>query len=89
MALTKLEKDAIIKDFQIHEGDTGSVEIQIAILTAEIKRINEHLKDHHKDHHTRRGLLKKVGRRRHFLAYLRDNDVNSYRQVVEKLGLRH
>jgi small subunit ribosomal protein S15 len=89
MALTKLEKDAIIKDFQQHEGDTGSVEIQIAILTSEINRINEHLKANLKDHHTRRGLLKKVGRRRHFLVYLKDNDVNSYRNVVEKLGLRH
>ena len=89
MSLTKEQKEAVIKEFQQHEGDTGSVEIQIAILTKEIIHINDHLKKHHKDHHTRRGLLKKVGRRRHFLVYLKDNDVNSYRNVVEKLGLRH
>lgn len=88
MALTKLEKDAIINEFKIHEGDTGSVQIQIAILTHEINRINEHLKVHKKDHHTRRGLLKKVGRRRQFLNYLRKNDINSYREVIQKLGLR-
>lgn len=88
MALSKLEKEAIIKEFQTHEGDTGSVEIQIAILTNEINRINDHLKVHPKDHHTRRGLLKKVGRRRHLLNYLKDNDINSYRNLIEKLGLR-
>lgn len=89
MALSKEEKKQIIDEFAIHEGDTGSVEVQIAILTNEINRINEHLKVHKKDHHTRRGLLKKVGRRRHLLNYLRKNNFESYRNVVSKLGLRH
>lgn len=89
MALTKLEKEKIIKEFAIHEGDTGSVEVQIAVLTHEINRINEHLKDHKKDHHSRRGLLKKVGRRRNLLSYLRETNVQSYRVVIGKLGLRH
>ncbi|NLC95901.1 MAG: 30S ribosomal protein S15 [Bacilli bacterium] len=89
MALSKEEKAQIIKDFAIHEGDTGSVEVQIAILTHEINRINEHLKNHPKDFHTRRGLLKKVGRRKRLLTYLRVNNFESYRNVVEKLGLRH
>lgn len=88
MALTKIEKDAIIKDFATHEGDTGSVQIQIAILTNEIVRLTEHLKVHQKDHHSRRGLLKKVARRKHFLSYLAKNDVAAYRDIVQKLGLR-
>jgi small subunit ribosomal protein S15 len=89
MALSKEEKQQIINDYAIHEGDTGSVEVQIAILTKEINRINEHLKEHTKDHHTRRGLLKKVGRRRRLLNYLKDNNFESYRNVISKLGLRH
>jgi len=89
MALSKEEKKQIIDDFAIHEGDTGSVEVQIAVLTKEINRINEHLKAHKKDHHTRRGLLKKVGRRKHLLSYLKDNNFDSYRNIVSKLGLRH
>lgn len=89
MALSKEEKRQIINEFAIHDGDTGSVEVQIAILTNEINRINEHLKIHKKDHHTRRGLLKKVGRRRHLLNYLRKSNFESYRNVVSKLGLRH
>ncbi|NLG80970.1 MAG: 30S ribosomal protein S15 [Bacilli bacterium] len=89
MALSKEEKAQIIQEFAIHEGDTGSVEVQIAILTHEINRINEHLKTHPKDFHTRRGLLKKVGRRKRLLTYLRVNNFESYRNVVEKLGLRH
>jgi len=89
MAISKEDKQLIIKDFAIHEGDTGSVEVQIAILTNEIFRISEHLKEHKKDHHTRRGLLKKVSRRKHFLSYLKDNNIESYRNVVSKLGLRH
>lgn len=89
MALSKEEKKQIIEEFAIHEGDTGSVEVQIAILTKEINRINEHLKEHKKDHHTRRGLLKKVGRRRHLLNYLKDNNFESYRSIVSKLGIRH
>lgn len=89
MALTKEEKNAIIKEFQTHEGDTGSAQVQIAILTHEIKRITEHLKQHPKDNHTRRGLMKKVYRRRHFLSYLAKQDINAYREVVQKLGIRH
>ncbi|HEY8364299.1 MAG TPA: 30S ribosomal protein S15, partial [Haloplasmataceae bacterium] len=72
-----------------HEGDTGSVEVQIAILTKEINRINEHLKEHKKDFHTRRGLMKKVGRRKNLLNYLKDNNFESYRNVISKLDLRH
>ncbi|MDF2698743.1 MAG: ribosomal protein [Haloplasmataceae bacterium] len=89
MAITKEVKQALIKEFQINESDTGSAEVQIAILTHEINSINFHLQTHKKDHHTRRGLLKKVGRRKHLLTYLKDNDVASYRTVVEKLELRH
>ncbi len=89
MALSKEDKSQIIKDFAIHEGDTGSVEVQIAILTMEINRINDHLKEHQKDYHTRRGLMKKVGRRKHLLNYLKDNNIESYRNVITKLGIRH
>ncbi len=89
MAISKEEKTKIIQEFAIHEGDTGSVEVQIAILTSDILRITAHLQEHKKDHHTRRGLLKKVGRRKSLLSYLKDNNVESYRNVVSKLGLRH
>ena len=88
MALSKEEKTQIIKEFAVHEGDTGSVEVQIAILTTEINRINEHLTIHSKDHHSRRGLLKKVGRRKNLLTYLKDNNFNGYREIITKLGLR-
>jgi len=86
--LSKEEKQKIMKDFARTEGDTGSVEVQVAVLTAEINRLTEHLKVHKKDHHSNRGLMKMVGRRRRFLAYLRDNDVNRYRELVSRLGLR-
>ncbi len=89
MAISKQEKELIIKDFAIHEGDTGSAEVQIAVLTNEINRINAHLKEHKKDYHTRRGLMKKIGRRKHLLIYLKENNVESYRNVISKLGLRH
>lgn len=89
MAISKQEKELIIKDFAIREGDTGSAEVQIAVLTNEINLINAHLKDHKKDYHTRRGLMKKIGRRRHLLTYLKENNVESYRNVISKLGLRH
>ncbi len=88
MALTKEEKANIIKEFARNEKDTGSCEVQIAILTKEINDLTEHLKVHIHDHHSRRGLLKKVGQRRNMLQYLAKNDVQSYREVIKKLGLR-
>lgn len=85
--LTKKEKDAIIKKFQTHKGDTGSPEVQIAILSAEIDRLSEHLKKHRKDNHSRRGLLKMVGNRRRLLRYLKEEDKERYEKIVEKLKL--
>ena len=86
--MTQLEKQAIIKEYATHEGDTGSPEVQIAVLTKRINDLNEHLKANHKDHHSRRGLLKMVGHRRNLLAYLTKVDIERYRAIVEKLGLR-
>ena len=86
--LSKAEKTAIIKDFARFEGDTGSVEVQVAVLTAQINRLTEHLKVHEKDYHSLRGLLKMVGTRRNLMKYLRSEDVNRYRTLVERLGLR-
>ena len=86
--ITKEMKQQIIKDYQLKEGDTGSPEVQIAILTYRINDLNEHLKIHKKDHHSRRGLLKMVGRRRNLLAYLKDRDLEGYRALIAKLGLR-
>ena len=86
--ITKEMKEQIIKDYQLKEGDTGSPEVQIAILTYRINDLNEHLKIHKKDHHSRRGLLKMVGQRRNLLAYLKKTDIERYRAIVEKLGLR-
>lgn len=86
--LTQERKQEIIKTYQIHENDTGSPEVQIAILTERINYLNEHLKMHKKDHHSRRGLLKMVGQRRALLDYLKDNDFERYRNIVTKLGLR-
>ena len=88
MALTKEKKEAIIKKFAKNEKDTGSAEVQIAILTEEINNLTEHLKEHNHDYHSRRGLLKKVGQRRNMLQYLANKDIQSYREVVKKLGLR-
>lgn len=88
MALTKEEKAKIIEDYKIHEGDTGSPEVQIAILTHRINTLNEHLKEHKKDHHSRRGLLKMVGQRRGLLKYLKKSDIERYRSLIEKLGIR-
>ena len=82
------DKSAVIGDHRLHETDTGSPEVQIAILTARITELNEHLKVHKKDHHSRRGLLKLVGRRKRLQAYLRDNDVERYRAINARLGLR-
>ena len=81
-------KQEIIEKFQLHEGDTGSPEVQIALLTERINHLNEHLKEHKNDHHSRRGLLKMVGHRRSLLGYLQKVDIERYRAIVEKLGLR-
>ncbi|MCF0111190.1 MAG: 30S ribosomal protein S15 [Erysipelotrichaceae bacterium] len=86
--LSKEEKTAIIKEFARTEGDTGSVEVQVAVLTATINRLNEHLKSNKKDFHSYRGLMKMVGRRRNLLAYLRENDINRYRELIKRLDLR-
>lgn len=88
MAITKERKNEIINEFKTHENDTGSTEVQIAVLTEEIGILNKHLNVHTRDHHSRRGLLKMVGKRRNLLNYLRKNDVASYRKLIEKLGLR-
>ncbi|MDI6891559.1 MAG: 30S ribosomal protein S15 [Actinomycetota bacterium] len=88
MALPKEEKSNLIKQFQQHETDTGSPEVQIAILTTRIKGLTDHLKKHKKDHHSRRGLLKMVGQRRRLLNYLKELDIERYRNVIEKLKLR-
>ena len=87
--LLQEEKTAVIEANRTHENDTGSPEVQIALLTERINHLNEHLKTHKKDHHSRRGLLKMVGVRRSFLNYLMKNDIERYRAIVEKLGLRH
>jgi len=88
MALSQEEKRKIIDEFKTHENDTGSPEVQIAILTKKIELLNEHLRVHKKDHHSRRGLLKMVGKRRNLLAYLREKDADRYRELIQKLGLR-
>jgi small subunit ribosomal protein S15 len=88
MAITKERKNELIAEFRTHESDTGSADIQIAVLTEEINSLNEHLRTHKKDHHSRRGLFKMVGRRRNLLKYLRDNEVERYRALIAKLGLR-
>ena len=88
MALKKEVKTKIIKDFARDEKDTGSSEVQIAVLTAEINALTEHLKEHKQDKHSKRGLLMKVGKRRSLLNYLLKTDVKRYREVVKKLGLR-
>ena len=86
--MTQAEKQAIIKEYATHEGDTGSPEVQIAILTERIAELTEHLKVNPKDHHSRRGLLKMVGQRRGMLDYLKKTDIERYRAIVQKLGLR-
>ncbi|KLU10354.1 MULTISPECIES: 30S ribosomal protein S15 [Kocuria] len=88
MALDAAVKQQIIQDFATHEGDTGSPEVQIAVLTRRIADLTEHLKQHKHDHHTRRGLMALVGRRRRMLTYLRDTDITRYRTLIERLGLR-
>ena len=86
--LSKVEKTQIIKDYARFEGDTGSVEVQVAVLTAQINRLTEHLKGHKKDFHSLRGLMKMVGTRRSLMNYLKTEDVNRYRTLVSRLGLR-
>ena len=88
MALTKEEKTSIIEKFQLDKNDTGSIEVQVALLTKRINDLNEHLKVHKHDYHSNRGLLKMVGQRKSLLNYLAKNDVQRYRALVKKLGLR-
>ena len=86
--MTQEEKTAVIAQYATHEGDTGSPEVQIAVLTKRINDLTEHLKTHKKDHHSRRGLLKMVGHRRNLLQYLMDNDIERYRAIIARLGIR-
>ena len=88
MALTTHDRQEIIKQFAKHEGDTGSAEVQVALLTARIKYLTEHFKTHKKDHASRRGLLKLVGQRRRLLKYIKNNDVARYQATIKALGLR-
>lgn len=86
--MTKEQKTAIINEYAAHEGDTGSPEVQIALLTYRINSLTEHLKINKKDHHSRRGLLMMVGQRRNLLAYLQKNDIERYRSIIARLGIR-
>ena len=86
--ITKEKKTELIKKYGMKEGDTGSTEVQIAVLSERIAEVTEHLKSNPKDHHSRRGLFKMVGQRRNLLAYLKNKDIERYRAIVEKLGLR-
>ena len=88
MAQTTEVKSQIVETYRVHEGDTGSPEVQVAILTHRITELTEHFKTHTKDHHSRRGLLKLVGRRRRLLDYLKGKDIERYRSTIERLGLR-
>ncbi len=86
--MDKEKKAAIVSDFRKHDSDTGSTEVQVALLTERINRLTEHLKAHRHDHHTQRGLMKLIGRRRRLLAYLAREDVQRYRDLITRLGLR-
>ncbi|HIS04626.1 MAG TPA: 30S ribosomal protein S15 [Candidatus Fimenecus stercoravium] len=86
--MTKEEKQAIMAEYATHEGDTGSPEVQVAVLTKRINDLTEHLKTHKKDHHSRRGLLMMVGHRRNLLAYLQKTDIERYRSLIARLGIR-
>ncbi|MFK7694057.1 30S ribosomal protein S15 [Paenibacillus sp. HJGM_3] len=88
MALTQERKNQLIAEYKVHENDTGSPEVQIAILTENIVNLTDHLRTHKKDHHSRRGLLKMVGQRRKLLAYLKNKEVSRYSALIERLGLR-
>jgi small subunit ribosomal protein S15 len=87
--IQKEKKQEVIAAYKTHESDTGSPEVQVAVLTERIRELTEHLKVHTKDFHSRRGLLRMVGRRRKLLRYLKDKDFNRYRDLIERLGLRH
>ena len=84
-----IDREAVITQYQLHEGDRGSARVQVALLTARINHLTGHFRTHHKDHHSRRGLLKMVGQRRRLLDYLRRTDLAQYRQLIADLGLRH
>lgn len=86
--MTQQEKQEIMKEYATHEGDTGSPEVQIAVLTKRINDLNAHLKEHPHDHHSRRGLLKMVGQRKNLLNYLKEKDLERYRTLIARLGLR-
>jgi small subunit ribosomal protein S15 len=88
VSLGKDEKDGVITNYRLHEQDTGSPEVQVALLSERIKQLQEHFKAHKKDHHSRRGLLKMVGQRRRLLNYLKKKDISRYREVIGRLGLR-
>jgi small subunit ribosomal protein S15 len=88
LTITNEEKKGIIDSYKVHESDTGSSEVQVAIITERIKYLTEHFKVHAKDHHSRRGLLKLVGKRRRLLNYLKKKDVSKYRELIERLGIR-
>lgn len=88
MPLTRETKDQLIEDYRVHETDTGSTDVQVALLTRRINELTEHFKTHTKDHHGRRGLLKMVGQRRRLLDYLKRQDSERYRQLIERLGIR-
>lgn len=88
MSTTKQQKSDLINQYRVHDGDTGSPEVQIALLSNRISYLTEHFKSHAKDHHSRRGLLKLVGRRRRLLDYLKQVDVERYRSIIDKLGIR-
>ena len=88
MVMEKEEKTGVISTFRLHESDTGSPEVQVALLTARIKYLQEHFKTHAKDHHSRRGLLKMVGQRRRLLNYLKRTEIKRYREIIERLGIR-
>ena len=83
------QKDEVIQKYQMHENDRGSAPVQIALLTARINELTDHFRNHPKDHHSRRGLLMMVGKRRRLLEYLKRNDIEQYRRMIDELGLRH
>lgn len=84
-----IDREAVIRKYQLHEGDRGSARVQVALLTTRINHLTGHFRAHHKDHHSRRGLLKMVGQRRRLLDYIRRTDLEQYRQLIADLGLRH
>ncbi|MFW6074186.1 MAG: 30S ribosomal protein S15 [Chloroflexota bacterium] len=88
MALQKTQRDEIVEEYKVHDEDTGSPEVQIALLTERITSLTDHLREHPHDHHSRRGLFKMVGKRRRLLRYLSKKDVDRYRTLIERLGLR-